>query len=52
MQMSLICGRNKIDDSKIKIIETSNGISDMRYIKLHAKEMYQAALDKYLKDIA
>ena len=50
-KLVIICGRNKIEDSNIKIIETSNGISDMKYIKLHAKEMYQAALDKYLEDI-
>ena len=50
-KLVIICGRNKIKDSKIRIIETSNGIKDMEYIKLHAKTMYQEALDKFLQEL-
>ena len=50
-KLVIICGRNKIKDSKIRIIETSNGIKDTEYIKLHAKTMYKEALDKFLQEL-
>ena len=50
-KLVIICGRNKIKDSKIRIIETSNCIKDMEYIKLHAKTIYQEALDKFLQEL-
>lgn len=50
-KLVIICGRSKISDSKIKIIETSNGITDMEYIKKNAKKMYKDALDKLLKEL-
>ena len=31
--------------------ETSKGIKDMEYIKIHAKEMYQDTLDEVLKKL-
>lgn len=50
-KLIIICGRNKIVDSELKIFETSKGIKDMEYIKIHAKEMYQDTLDEVLKKL-
>ncbi len=46
----IICGRNKIHDKSYQILETSNGITDFKYIKEHAKEMYELTLDNFIKN--